>query len=253
MLKRAREHRGLTLEKIANQTKIPQRHLEALEHDDLTLVSSDFYRRAEIRAYAQAVGLDQTKALALLEPEPEPVQLERQEEREKEIEKSPKVTSPRTYGLIALAVIGITATASLLINYERPPAPPQATATQSIAPAPSAQISQRGFSTPSDTASVEPISSTAVSNPVDVLMPQQTETPSSGNSVGVLVVTTEPAGARVTVNGIAWGISPVTIRHLPPGEKRVRVSKEGYAAQERVLTLGEGRQRELDIRLDSAQ
>jgi hypothetical protein len=55
------------------------------------------------------------------------------------------------------------------------------------------------------------------------------------------------------VNGIAWGISPVTIRHLPPGEKRVRVSKEGYAAQERVLTLGEGRQRELDIRLDSAQ
>ena len=48
-LRRARERRGLTLEKVARETKIPQRHLEALEHDNLTAFPSTFYQRAEIR------------------------------------------------------------------------------------------------------------------------------------------------------------------------------------------------------------
>ena len=67
MLRRAREHRGFTLERIARETKIPQRHLEALEHDNLTAIPSGFYRRAELRTYAQAIGLDQRLALAELE------------------------------------------------------------------------------------------------------------------------------------------------------------------------------------------
>jgi len=66
-----------------------------------------------------------------------------------------------------------------------------------------------------------------------------------------LVVTTEPAGARVTVNGIAWGISPLTIQHLPPGDKQIRVTREGYVAQERVLRIHQGRQQALDIALES--
>jgi hypothetical protein len=44
----------------------------------------------------------------------------------------------------------------------------------------------------------------------------------------------------------------VTIPYLPPGDKRIRVSKEGYAAQERVLHIAEGRQHSLDVRLDGA-
>jgi hypothetical protein len=75
----------------------------------------------------------------------------------------------------------------------------------------------------------------------------------SADSVTELVVTTEPAGARVTVNGIAWGVSPVTIRHMPPGDKRIRVTKEGYASQERVLRLDEGRPRALDISLEDTR
>jgi hypothetical protein len=41
----------------------------------------------------------------------------------------------------------------------------------------------------------------------------------------------------------------VTIRYLPPGAKRIRVSKEGYATEEQVLQIGEGQQRALDIEL----
>jgi hypothetical protein len=56
----------------------------------------------------------------------------------------------------------------------------------------------------------------------------------------------------VTVNGIGWGVTPVTIRHMPPGEKLVRVSKEGYASEERTLRLEQGRQQTLEIQLNAA-
>src|SRR4051794_28273127 len=64
LLRRARERRGLTLEQISNQTKISLRHLEALEQGNFSVVPSAFYRRAEIRAYARAVDLDQSLVLA---------------------------------------------------------------------------------------------------------------------------------------------------------------------------------------------
>jgi len=80
----------------------------------------------------------------------------------------------------------------------------------------------------------------------------QSEAPATADAVTELVVTTEPAGARVTVNGIGWGIAPVTIRYLPEGDKRIRVSKDGYTTEELVVRLAEGHPRRLDIRLRSA-
>jgi hypothetical protein len=68
-----------------------------------------------------------------------------------------------------------------------------------------------------------------------------------------LVISTEPEGARITVNGIGWGSSPATIPYLEPGQKRIRVSKEGYAAVERVLQVEQGQRHVLNIRLESAQ
>ena len=82
-LRRARELRGLTLERIARETKIPQRHLEAFERDNLTAVPSGFYQRAELRTYAQAVGLDQRLALAELESALAPVDTREPERRER--------------------------------------------------------------------------------------------------------------------------------------------------------------------------
>ena len=63
-----------------------------------------------------------------------------------------------------------------------------------------------------------------------------------------MTVTSNPAGARVTVNGIGWGETPVTIRHLPPGQKVVRVTKEGYESQQRIISVPEDR-RSADVRV----
>jgi hypothetical protein len=39
---------------------------------------------------------------------------------------------------------------------------------------------------------------------------------------------------------------------MPPGVKRIRVSKDGYAAEERVQRVDQGRQQALDIQLNPA-
>jgi hypothetical protein len=68
-----------------------------------------------------------------------------------------------------------------------------------------------------------------------------------------LVVITEPAGARVTINGLGWGTTPLTIPNPPPGSKRIRVSKSGYRSVERVLgTDGAGAGATLRIALQEA-
>jgi hypothetical protein len=56
-------------------------------------------------------------------------------------------------------------------------------------------------------------------------------------SDGELLVTTQPAGGRVTVDGVGWGTTPVRIRYLEFGAKRIRVTKDGYAAVERTVRL----------------
>lgn len=57
-LRRAREARGLTLEGIAQVTKVNVALFRGLENNDLSRWPSGLFRRAFIRSYAQAVGLD---------------------------------------------------------------------------------------------------------------------------------------------------------------------------------------------------
>jgi len=58
LLRSARASRGLSLQQVSNETKIPLRYLEALEQDRLEALPGGFYGRAHVRAYAQAVHLD---------------------------------------------------------------------------------------------------------------------------------------------------------------------------------------------------
>jgi hypothetical protein len=57
-LRLRREQRQIPLTTIAEQTKIKLTLLEALERDDVSRWPSGIFRRAFVRAYAQAIGLD---------------------------------------------------------------------------------------------------------------------------------------------------------------------------------------------------
>ena len=54
------------------------------------------------------------------------------------------------------------------------------------------------------------------------------------NATGSLAVTTEPSGARVTVDGSARGASPLVLQDLSPGEHIVGVSSDAGTAQKKI-------------------
>jgi transcriptional regulator with XRE-family HTH domain len=227
-LRRARERSGLTLDQIAKETRIPWRHLDALERGNLAATPGEFYRRAEIRAYAAAVHLDQNLALeclqrALAPPAPtEPIAKSR----------PPEAPGLRRQVLMAIGVAGAAALLGLaawsrgLASEGRRPSP---------GPIPSHELPSAAFA---------PLNAPGPSPLLALRVPLVEATSSADSSSsadetleGELVVTTEPPGGRVTVDGIGWGDSPVTIRSLSLGARRVRVTKDGYASEDRVVRL----------------
>jgi cytoskeletal protein RodZ len=271
LLRRARERRGLTLAQISSETKIPQRHLEALEHDNFAALPNGFYRRAETRAFARAVNLDLSLALAQLERALEP-----SGEREVVPETSGTQKPTRSWqGL--LIVIGVVVGAAVFgrATGGREPAldghaqghsatdsqqqsarPGRETPLDAVRTSPRTQVDQVVPSSPSGALAVAEaargVRASGASTGDPAVTTEQAQAPTTADSVTELVVITQPAGARVTVNGIGWGNTPVTVRYLPEGDKRIRVSKDGYATEEQVVYLAEGHARRLDIRLRSA-
>lgn len=57
-LRRAREHRGLTLQGIASRTKISVSALRAIERNRFEDLPGGVFRRAYVRTFAAEVGLD---------------------------------------------------------------------------------------------------------------------------------------------------------------------------------------------------
>lgn len=75
-LRQRREEQGIDLIAIAAQTKIKMSLLDALERDDVSHWPSGIFRRAYIRTYAQAIGLDPDEVLReFLEAHPEPAEV----------------------------------------------------------------------------------------------------------------------------------------------------------------------------------
>jgi len=225
-LKQAREARGLTIEAITQQTRIPRRHIEALEHDVLDLLP-DFYERAAVRAVARAVGVDERLAIerfnALISPPPP----------ERGAEAAPQLTGRLTFASALLAVVAVALVAWVAgrsIGGEDP------------SPRLTADARARTETAPGPALAVTPAAELAADRPdLSQAVPVEMATQ--------LVIRTRPEGARVTVDGIGWGTSPLAIRHLPPGDKRIRVSKPGYGSSERVVAVGAGNRQSVEIAL----
>lgn len=57
-LKNAREEKNLTLDQLQIITKIQKRYLQAIEEGNLDILPGDFYARAFVKSYSEAVGID---------------------------------------------------------------------------------------------------------------------------------------------------------------------------------------------------
>jgi cytoskeletal protein RodZ len=60
-LRVAREEKGLSLEELASQTRIPLRHLQSLEQGDWSRLPAPTYTIGFAKSYASAVGLDRNE------------------------------------------------------------------------------------------------------------------------------------------------------------------------------------------------
>lgn len=109
-LKREREVRGISLQEIAETTKISLRYLQALEEDQFELLPGKFLTRAIIRSYAQAIGLDPVEVLNQY------LQLITKEAKEKE-----KIPAPEKkqilskYNIRSMAIVIIIFSLALII------------------------------------------------------------------------------------------------------------------------------------------
>ena len=58
-LRRAREERGVSVETICEATKVPAKHIRALEAGALGELPGGVFRRGFVRSYVRALGLDE--------------------------------------------------------------------------------------------------------------------------------------------------------------------------------------------------
>jgi len=267
-LRRAREGRGLTLQQIANETKIPRRHLESLEYGNLAAVPGGMYRRGEVIAFAKVVGLDRNVALAHLERALGPIERGKasipEPAQTRDAPNGSRLALPRlaAAGAFALAAMfvalmstrGATQLPKPLETLEPNNEQRRAEATSAAAPlvqtAPLATAATAPRVTPPDQPAMTRGPADVPAEPAATRRDTVREPTDVG---GKLVIITEPAGARVTVDGIGWGFTPLSVENLPPGAKRIRVTRDGYSAVQRTVRLPETGATTIRIPLHEAQ
>jgi cytoskeletal protein RodZ len=233
-LRAQREARYLTLQQIGEITKIAPHHFNSLERGDVRRWPGGMYRRAMIRAYAQAVGLNAEETvrrfLAVFPGEQDEPSVPSRPAAQ------PEVRRPAVFRRVASAtgMAGVSAAVMLIgwnaVSYIRsamqsdivstpPPAP--ATERASVETAEPPLLNENPSAT-------TPAATSGATDEID-----NAATPTEGE----LLVQSDPDGAQVTVNGIGWGRTPLTIKYLPIGEKRVRLTKDGYVSTERRVQI----------------
>ena len=247
-LRNARERRGLTLQQVARETKIQFRYLDAIEHGDLAALPEGIYRRAQIRAFAQSVGVDQHAAIAELERALEASKYLRQTAIARSETKPRARRGLAVIGVIALSSLALTAVAwwpqetTSRLGVATPalvePKTAPATATTRTEATPVERASASAPTSPAaEVAPAVAIADSAQPTPAPLTPPVADRVVDSGQ----LTIVTEPAGARVTINGMGRGTTPLTIANVPLGLHRIRVTLDGFLGQERTAHLDPSR------------
>jgi transcriptional regulator with XRE-family HTH domain len=240
-LRSARERSGVTLEQIARETKIRPLHLDALEHGRLAELPAGAYRRGETIAYAKAIGMDPRVALQHLEDAlrasqpaaaPEPVSAEPSRAGRRSARLSLFLLAVSFAGLVMWMRTTPTSAPNAAQPAAADPAPEAVARAVESSPAAPVAVSRATNDRPARAEAAErraptaPIASTAPPAALEAAPPAQA-------GPGRLTIITDPPGARVTLNGIGRGATPLTLSDLSAGAVRIRVTKDGRTAQQR--------------------
>jgi transcriptional regulator with XRE-family HTH domain len=247
LLRGARERCGITLQQIASETKIPQRHLESLERGQLTATPGGTYTRGEVIAYANVVRLDRQIALAHLERALQPAAETRSTAAPLRPDAS-RTRGRRTAivagaGTVILALVAWSAmfldfsSAARSLELESESAPigaPSSPAAPAVASEVTAPSRARATSGVASAVGAGIVRTTPVAQPDQAV----NETAQARHDFPPrLVIVSDPVGARVTVDGIGRGLTPLFVNELSPGARRIRVTLAGYRAADVTVPL----------------
>jgi cytoskeleton protein RodZ len=105
-LRREREMRGVSLEEIAESTKIGTRSLRALEEDDFEKLPGGIFNKGFVRAYSRFLGLDEDETVADFEAAFKEYRLANGYPDDRQVEQEPEPEPSKTpWSLIAALVL----------------------------------------------------------------------------------------------------------------------------------------------------
>lgn len=259
----ARHRAGRSLEDIASTTKVRKSFLEALEQGRVETLPEGIYRRAILRNYAAAVDLDPLVALERFDrtfcvqgppeerdaasPAPAPRTMHNTQRGARvrammdSWRSAHSIEIPAGYLAAAMVAFAVVFMGQFVLHGDDVESSMSQRAADGGLPSAPPASSGSDIEPSIGTGGRRPVE--RVQTPVSAETTQDLDDEDSENNgkthpaESQLVVTSNPAGARVTVNGIAWGFTPVTIRYLPPGTKTIRVTKDGYLGRERRVNV----------------
>lgn len=141
-LRKAREHRGLSIEEAARDSRLRADQLAALEDEDFDALSGDVYVRASLRTYAAYLGLDPVKvneAYARHADDPEPPSPPGKLGRVERMIAATRIRDDQRLLLIAAAGLVIVLIVFGLLSKSQGSPPPAAIPTVAPTPVPSDQ------------------------------------------------------------------------------------------------------------------
>jgi hypothetical protein len=169
-LRQQRERQRIALATISEQTKIKLSLLEELERDDVSHWPTGIFRRAFVRAYAHAIGLDQDIIVReFLEVHPEPPEI-----IEADPALSPIVENVDNHAAPPMRLRYLVGSALDSLFGAKRGAPPQAGAAPAPAtPAASVAVSAPMSPRPVPASPQEPADVVSAQKPVDAVLPQK--------------------------------------------------------------------------------
>jgi hypothetical protein len=142
-LRKARAHRGLTLEEAARDTKLRTDQLQALEDEDFDALGGEVYTRACLRTYAAYLGLRPEKVMGIYARHADDPEPPRPPERMGRVERAIAATRIRDnqrFLLIAAAFVLFVLIVFGLLSRDHSAPQPAAIATGTPSAVPSDQV-----------------------------------------------------------------------------------------------------------------